>query len=70
MNSNNDEQQQPGPREVSVPFPRILHERFEQICEEKGFTKSEIIRTLVDDFVEEHSEEYDPVADPDQMEAF
>lgn len=70
MNSNSNEDRQRGPQEISVPFPRILHERFERICEEKGFSKSEIIRTLVDDFVEEHSDEYDPVSDPDQMEAF
>lgn len=67
---SNDSHKKFSPEELSVQFPGILHERFERICEEKGFTKSEIIRTLVDDFVEEHSVEYDPVADPDQMEAF
>lgn len=67
---SNDTAEPPQPKELSVRFPGVLYERFDAICREKGYSKSEILRTLVDDFVENHAPDYDPAEDPDQIEAF
>jgi metal-responsive CopG/Arc/MetJ family transcriptional regulator len=60
---------------ITVGFPEVLHDQFERICLEKGFRKDEVIRTLVDDFVEKYLPDDEPSEneasqDPDQMEAF
>lgn len=56
---------------LEVGFPKILHEKFETICEENNFTKEEVIRTLIDDFVEKNSSlEKTAISSPDQIEAF
>lgn len=67
---SNDTEQVPQSEKLSVRFPGVLYERFDAICREKGYSKSEIVRTLVDDFVEDHAPDYDSVEDPAQLEAF
>lgn len=59
------------PEEISIEFPEVLYAKFEALCEKKGLTKSEVIRTLVDDFVEHHSsEELSGDTGTRQLEAF
>lgn len=36
--------------------PRLL-DRFNEICEEKGFSKSELMRSLINDYIEKNSKE-------------
>ncbi len=67
---SNSQGEAPHSEELSVRFPGVLYERFDAICRDKGYSKSEIVRTLVDDFVETYSSNYDLVQDPDQIEAF
>jgi metal-responsive CopG/Arc/MetJ family transcriptional regulator len=59
------------PEQIEVEFPEVLFAKFEALCDQKGLTKKEVIRTLVDDFVEHHSVE-DSVTSKDrgQLEAF
>lgn len=59
------------PEEINVEFPEVLYAKFEALCDQKGLSKDEVIRTLVDDFVEHHSG--DQPVDTDergQLEAF
>jgi metal-responsive CopG/Arc/MetJ family transcriptional regulator len=56
--------------QLTINFPRVLYERFESICEEKGFRKDEVIRTMVDDFVESYIPETTETENPDQINAF
>lgn len=59
------------PEEIEVEFPEVLYAKFEALCDQKGLTKKEVIRTLVDDFVEHHSvEESVSREDRSQLEAF
>jgi metal-responsive CopG/Arc/MetJ family transcriptional regulator len=65
-----NEQREQSTNQVTVDFPRVLYERFDSICEEKGFRKDEVIRTMVDDFVETYAPESNKSENPDQINAF
>jgi len=58
------------PEQLTVGFPRNLYDQFERVCEKNGFGKDEVVRTLVDDFVEKYKPEDDSAEDSDQLEAF
>lgn len=59
------------PEELTVEFPEVLYAKFEALCNQKGLSKEEVIRTLVDDFVEHHADEDLPTSGENrQLEAF
>ncbi|MFB6344270.1 MAG: plasmid partition protein ParG [bacterium] len=59
------------PEEINVEFPEVLYAKFEALCDKKGLTKEEVIRTLVDDFVEHHAKSDIPTTEENhQLEAF
>lgn len=59
------------PEEINVEFPEVLYAKFEALCDQKGLSKDEVIRTLVDDFVEHHAGDQPMETDEQgQLEAF
>lgn len=60
----------PSSEDIRIQFPGVLYERFDRLCRKKGFEKGEIIRSLVDDFVQNNSDELNETELSSQLEAF